>query len=1271
LNRKRFQSDDVQNSSASSPHWLETLAERLSGGGLFALKGVSSRRLISELVERDQLLRDYSVFILDPTGEFGVPTVKELLDRFVDAVQQHPRFSLSRKVRDLYKFISQSAPRELEDGSRGIEALTQLWRSLAAEYPSQVIVRHFDRIESRRMRQIIRRVSRTTYSSFVDAMLEGLDEHSTPVSGLSFATSEGIPELGDVPISSIDLTESIRGEFRDYLDQPRIVEKLQSATGGDVEKLEQYIDEVSAGVSDLLFAKYRTKSEPEKSLLQYLSLSGPLELNVLRESVSEVRSDAWNTLLEGLAEDGLLEQTFDDGALKVSLPDIQLSESIREHISSDSQQRLSRNLALAELDVHSHDTSTEFVARQFRLAGDTERAAEYGRQVADRAFRRRDFETAKDWYEWLLEKDSHVEKQQIRERLKEIARATGEHRLGLEHCQALLDSVDGPQQRFRALKLEEGEIYLNLDDYQQAIGSFNVIEENDEASKLQHLRAKRGIAEAAFWQGEHDRAEQLGKDTLAGLEKLGLLDSPSFERVELDVRNILGKCALVSGRLPEADKCFSRNFRRARDWGWSNKRARAEANLGVLALRRDDYETALERLDSALQIAESPSALDESYFSLNKGTVYQRQAKWSAAIDAYRSAAEMAEARGQESILQLSLYNLATLFRTIGLFERGHQVLDKLENRIDGADDSMSFVGTIPATTRAGLYLDERRFESALQALSDANGERSGSGISDSIYRDKEFLASIEALVELGQTDAAKQRYEKFAVFDEGEAQPQHIGLSIYAKSLLASRHPTFDESVSDNELKRAIELTANGGSFRASLRIGLHLAERLEERGQKEAARDIVRSRFGAVQDKMEQLPQHLETAFLDVPVHKRLRDWLDVGENTADELSSTPDLSSDGLSASREFDRAQFDAIVGECEQLHDVFFTIDRIADSDTPVVIQGESGTGKELVAEAIHEQSSRTSGPMVKVNCGAFVDNLLKSELFGHVKGAFTGAVSDKIGRFEQAEGGTILLDEIGEISEQMQVALLRVLQDQTFQRVGESKTREVDVRIVCATNRDLEQLVEDGDFRHDLYYRLKGVVLELPALRDRREDIPRLVRHFINMHRSVEQSGEMVTRDAMAYLAAYSWPGNIRELENLIESLLLFASDGCIDMGTFEAVQGFFSEGDFLPEPPDIDLSVEPLTPRQTEQGIEAQSSAENLQAAETREDLIDEVICTDRSLGDIQDEIKNRSIQKALTRTEGNITQAAKLLDMNRSRLSQIINGDEKLKALKEKLVG
>jgi transcriptional regulator with GAF, ATPase, and Fis domain len=372
-----------------------------------------------------------------------------------------------------------------------------------------------------------------------------------------------------------------------------------------------------------------------------------------------------------------------------------------------------------------------------------------------------------------------------------------------------------------------------------------------------------------------------------------------------------------------------------------------------------------------------------------------------------------------------------------------------------------------------------------------------------------------------------------------------------------------------------------------------------------------------------------------------------------------------------SRDFERAQFDAIVGECDQLHDVFFTIDRIADSDTPVVIQGESGTGKELVAEAIHEQSSRMSGPMVKVNCGAFVDNLLKSELFGHVKGAFTGAVSDKIGRFEQAEGGTILLDEIGEISEQMQVALLRVLQDQTFQRVGESKTREVDVRIVCATNRDLEQLVEEGDFRHDLYYRLKGVVLELPALRDRREDIPRLVRHFIKMHRPAGEPDEMITPDAMAHLAAYSWPGNIRELENLIESLLLFASDGRIDMGTFESVQGFFSEGDFLPEAPDIDLSVEPLASGQIKQLADSELSQENTPTAGTRDDLIEEVISTDVSLRDIQDEIKNLSIQKALTRTEGNITQAAKLLDMNRSRLSQIINGDEKLKTLKEKLVG
>jgi PAS domain S-box-containing protein len=226
----------------------------------------------------------------------------------------------------------------------------------------------------------------------------------------------------------------------------------------------------------------------------------------------------------------------------------------------------------------------------------------------------------------------------------------------------------------------------------------------------------------------------------------------------------------------------------------------------------------------------------------------------------------------------------------------------------------------------------------------------------------------------------------------------------------------------------------------------------------------------------------------------------------------------------------------IVGKSHKMKEIYSLIEQIADSNASVLIQGESGTGKELVARAIHQQSPRHSRAFVTVNCAALVETLLESELFGHIKGAFTGASNAKLGRFELADGGTIFLDEIGDISPAVQIKLLRVLQEKEFERVGESKTNKVDVRVIAASNKDLWELVGQGGFRDDLYYRLKVVSVTLPPLRERREDIPLLVQHFIEKFN--RQSGKTLlggTREAMVAIMNFHWPGNIRELENAIE----------------------------------------------------------------------------------------------------------------------------------------
>jgi formate hydrogenlyase transcriptional activator len=258
---------------------------------------------------------------------------------------------------------------------------------------------------------------------------------------------------------------------------------------------------------------------------------------------------------------------------------------------------------------------------------------------------------------------------------------------------------------------------------------------------------------------------------------------------------------------------------------------------------------------------------------------------------------------------------------------------------------------------------------------------------------------------------------------------------------------------------------------------------------------------------------------------------------------------LAEFNLTRSREPDDGvrQFDQIIGKSPALEAVLEKIERVAPTSSTVLILGETGTGKELIAKAIHNISPRYDHPFVKVNCAAIPLDLLESELFGHERGAFTGAISLKVGRFDLAHKGTIFLDEVGDIPLPLQPKLLRVLQEQEFERLGSARTHHVDVRVLAATHRDLEQMVERGEFRSDLYYRLNVFPVVLPPLRVRHEDIPALVNYFVNLYsRQMGKRVEHIPQETMLALRSYAWPGNVRELQNLIQRAVILSGDGVL-----------------------------------------------------------------------------------------------------------------------------
>lgn len=309
----------------------------------------------------------------------------------------------------------------------------------------------------------------------------------------------------------------------------------------------------------------------------------------------------------------------------------------------------------------------------------------------------------------------------------------------------------------------------------------------------------------------------------------------------------------------------------------------------------------------------------------------------------------------------------------------------------------------------------------------------------------------------------------------------------------------------------------------------------------------------------------------------------------------------------------------IIGDSSLMKQVLDQVEQVADSVATVLIEGESGTGKELIAKSIHSYSPRAQEPYIKVNCAAIPENLLESELFGHEAGAFTGAVNKRIGKFELADGGSIFLDEVGEMPLHLQPKFLRVLQEREIERLGGSTTIKVDVRVIAATNRDLEEMVKEGEFRKDLFYRLNVIPIRLPALRDRMEDVLPIARHFLAQFselngREISAIGE----EASNKLMHYSWPGNVRELENCMERAVVL------------------TRGQEL-QPTDFQFSGEPVTA-----GVES---------------LLEKLMTTDMSL----DELERRIILMALERCDGNVSQTARRLGMTRRSLQYRV---EKIKS-------
>jgi DNA-binding NtrC family response regulator len=472
-------------------------------------------------------------------------------------------------------------------------------------------------------------------------------------------------------------------------------------------------------------------------------------------------------------------------------------------------------------------------------------------------------------------------------------------------------------------------------------------------------------------------------------------------------------------------------------------------------------------------------------------------------------------------------------------------------------------------------------------------------------------LPPVPATAPLGRETPVGEipRSRRILVAEDSEATRTHL------RSLLESEPDVHVDTVGDGTAALEALLEQNYSIVITDLKMprgdGMELIEEIRKRDLPVTV--IVTTGFGSIEEVVQAmrggaydfLTKPIDTHYLRLVVQRALRERA---------------LQDEIISLREQLQlRYSFQNILSKNPQMHAAFDLISKVAQTATTVLIEGETGTGKEQVARAIHQASHVRKGPMVAVNCAALPENLLESELFGHEKGAFTSAVQRRLGRFELAHGGTIFLDEVGDVPPAMQAKLLRVLQERRFERVGGTESIEVDVRVIAATNRSLLHLVQAGKFRDDLYYRLNVVKISLPPLRERPEDIPLLATHFAQKYSHKGEPPKQIAPDAMEVLLNHRWPGNIRELENAIERGVVTTTDSII-----------------RPEnlPPDI---VTPLGGR----------FPLDVDLSRPLADL----------LRDVTADLEERYIRKALKKSRGNIGRCAKICGLSRRSISAKIS--------------
>ncbi|MFN3202247.1 MAG: sigma 54-interacting transcriptional regulator [Bradymonadia bacterium] len=1059
--------------------------------------------------------------------------------------------------------------------------------------------------------------------------------------------------------------------IRAFLQSDLVVKRVMQATEGVPLALSHLLASIPRQPIDFWAQRLKQAAQAAGPVLDVLAaFNRPVAFEQLRVLLASPEMAAAQLPL--LVESGLVKRTLDRGE---ALFTFVRSDARLTHYRAMSADR--RRLVHVHIAEHLSGGAglgvpAEEVAQHFIAAEVPERALTYALMAADRLEAGQSYARAARLLEQVVDAASGADRLTVLDRLSALYVLTGLYDAGIETTMATT-AVDPDALRDPARALHLTRLYLLAGKPRLAA---QVVDEAI-STGVSVPTARRALWSLA---GEAQYLLGAGDEALARCENF---DTSSVDRHALSIRNTQGKVFLSREAHERAYELFARNLDDARAIGDATQELKALLNLGVVHLQRGDTEGATEAFEHAQRRAEAHGDLLHLAIALfNLGVLYHRHQRFSQALEGYHRAASAFRKLGEHTKVVSAILNLADLYVTVGDLDRAQRLVAIARTNITmgrgpaSTAQVMLLEGDI-ARAQGQLDLAAARYEEVCQEV-----ERGG----HHLRLGQVLWAQAELMLEKGDLTAAGH------LLDRAEELPETTRTSSLSARWRMTRGTVFEAM---GEPQKALDV----------LKMACEALEALDDRdvhGQAlwrlARARWAVSDRPGtlealaraseAMQAVASELPDHLKGRYLSSGARKEIREALTrvrAGRAPKAPLKAQPrteQMPRQSLAFNPAWE-GRYPHIIGRADALYSVFNTLDKVSGSSNMVLLRGESGTGKELVAAALHRNSPRHGHPFIKVNCAAFVETLLLSELFGHEKGAFTGAVTRKKGRFELADKGTLFLDEIGDISPNTQVALLRVLQEGVFERVGGSESIQVDVRVICATHRNLEAMVRDGEFRADLYYRLRGVIIELPALRDRQGDIPLLVEHFLNRRVRAGQRPLRFSREGLASLMEHDWPGNIRELENVVRSVALFADGDTIGLGELGELTDIFkppSEESLLhldeltharqtpPPPIPVSAAVEAPSPTPPE-GPTGEAEAPSSPSARLVEDWLSQLLEEEGSLSDVKKRIEFEAIARALRSTHGNITRAAEKLGMKRPRLSQIIHGNQALGQLKREV--